>query len=72
MTTLIKVKNKDEYLKSIDTKNGKIEYTNDKSQAKVYTDTWFSDTEIDFIKFHFKNDKRSEELVSYCTYLSTP
>lgn len=72
MTTLIKVKNKDEYLKSIDTKNGKIEYTNDKSQAKVYSDTWFSDTEIDFIKFHFKDDKRSEELVSYCTYLSTP
>ena len=64
MTTLIKVKNKDEFLKSIDTRNGKIEYTNDKSQAKVYTDKWFSDTEIDFIKFHFKNDKRSEELVS--------
>ena len=55
MTTLIKVKNKDEYLKSIDTKNGKIEYTNDKSQAKVYSDMWFSDTEIDFIKFHFKD-----------------
>lgn len=72
MTTLIKVKNKDEFLKSIDTRNGKIEYTNDKSQAKVYTDTWFSDTEIDFIKFHFKDDERSEELVSYCTYLSTP
>ena len=72
MTTLIKVRNKDEYLKSIDTRNGKIEYTNDKSQAKVYTDTWFSDTEIDFIKFHFKDDERSEELVSYCTYLSTP
>ena len=72
MTTLIKVKNKDEYLKSIDTKNGKIEYTNDKRQAKVYSDMWFSDTEIDFIKFHFKDDKRSKELVSYCTYLSTP
>ena len=72
MTTLIKVKNKDEFLKSIDTRNGKIEYTNDKSKAKVYTDTWFSDTEIDFIKFHFKDDERSEELVSYCTYLSTP
>ena len=55
MTTLIKVKNKDEYLKSIDTRNGKIEYTNDKSQVKVYTDMWFSDTEIDFIKFHFKD-----------------
>ena len=38
MTTLIKVRNKDEYLKSIDTRNGKIEYTNDKSQAKVYSD----------------------------------
>ena len=72
MTTLIKVKNKDEYLKSIDTRNGKIEYTNDKSQAKVYSDMWFSDTDIDFIKFHFKDDKRSKELVSYCTYLSTP
>lgn len=72
MTTLIKVKNKDEFLKSIDTRNGKIEYTNDKSQAKVYTDKWFSDTEIDFIKFHFKDDERSKELVSYCTYLSTP
>ena len=55
MTTLIKVRNKDEYLKSIDTKNGKIEYTNDKSQAKIYSDMWFSDTEIDFIKFHFKD-----------------
>ena len=72
MTTLIKVRNKDEYLKSIDTKNGTIEYTNDKRQAKVYSDMWFSDTEIDFIKFHFKDDKRSKELVSYCTYLSTP
>ena len=72
MTTLIKVRNKDEYLKSIDTKNGKIEYTNDKRQAKVYSDMWFSDTDIDFIKFHFKDDKRSKELVSYCTYLSTP
>ena len=69
MTTLIKVRNKDEYLKSIDTRNGKIEYTNDKSQAKVYTDTWFSDTETDFIKFHFKDDERSKELVSYCTYM---
>ena len=69
MTTLIKVKNKDEFLKSIDTRNGKIEYTNDKSQAKVYTDTWFSDTEIDFIKFHFMDDERSKELVSYCTYM---
>ena len=64
MAVLIKVRNKDEFLKSIDTRNGKIEYTNDKSQAKVYTDMWFSDTEIDFIKFHFKNDKSSEELVS--------
>ena len=72
MTTLIKVRNKDEYLKSIDTRNGKIEYTNDKRQAKVYSDMWFSDTDIDFIKFHFKDDKRSKELVSYCTYLSTP
>lgn len=72
MTTLIKVRNKNEYLKSIDTRNGKIEYTNDKSQAKVYSDMWFLDTEIDFIKFHFKDDKRSKELVSYCTYLSTP
>lgn len=72
MTTLIKVKNKDEFLKSIDTRNGKIEYTNDKRQAKVYSDMWFSDTEIDFIKFHFKGDERSKELVSYCTYLSTP
>lgn len=65
MAALIKVRNKDEYLKSIDTKNGKIEYTNDKSQAKRYSDMWFSDTDIDFIKFNFKNDKRSEELVSY-------
>ena len=65
MTTLIKVKNKDEFLKSIDTRNGKIEYTNDKSQAKRYSYMWFSDTDIEFIKFHFKNDKRSEELVSY-------
>ena len=71
MTTLIKVRNKNEYLKSIDTRNEKIEYTNDKSQAKTYPNMWFSDTEIDFIKFHFKDDKRSKELVSYCTYLST-
>lgn len=65
MAALIKVRNKDEYLKSIDTRNGKIEYTNDKSQAKTYSYMWFSDTDIAFIKFHFKNDKRSEELVSY-------
>ena len=65
MAVLIKVRNKDEFLKSIDTRNGKIEYTNDKSQAKRYSYMWFSDTDIEFIKFHFKNDKRSEELIPY-------
>ena len=72
MTTLIKVKNKDKDLKSIDTRDGQIEFTNDKSQAMIYSDMWFSDSEIDFIKFHFKDDEMSKELVSYCTYLSTP
>lgn len=65
MAILIKVGDKDEYLESIDTKNEKIKYTDNMCKAKKYSNSWFSDTDIDFIKFHFKDDKRSQELVSY-------
>lgn len=67
MPIFIRVGNKNEFLKSIDTKDEKIKYTSDMSEAKQYSNSWFSDTDIDFIKFHFKDDKRSQELVSYST-----
>lgn len=44
------------YLKEIDTANGEIFFTNDIKEAKNFTSgSWFSDNQLEFIKFHFKD-----------------
>lgn len=49
---------KGEYVKSLDTKEHKLEFTTDIDKAKNYTNgSWFAETELDFLKFHFKEYK---------------
>lgn len=44
------------FLKSIDSANTDITFTNKASEAKVYNGgEWFADTELEFVKFHFKD-----------------
>jgi len=46
------------YVKSLDTANHKLEFTNDINEANNYTGgTWFAETALDFLKFHFKEHK---------------
>lgn len=44
------------FLKSIDFTTPDITFTNNLSDAKVYNGgEWFADTELEFVKFHFKD-----------------
>lgn len=51
------------YLKEIDTENMVIHFTDNPSEVKQYTNEWFADTELDFIKFHFKDNEIAKQLV---------
>lgn len=54
------LKNKDKglYLKSIDTQNETIEFTDKQSEAKMYSGgEWFATTEKEFAEFHFPQEK---------------
>ena len=54
------------YLKEIDTENMVIHFTDNPSEAKQYTNDWFADTELDFIKFHFKDNETAQQFVRNC------
>ena len=51
------------YLKEVDTKNMVLHFTNHASEAKHYSNEWFADTELEFIKFHFKDNENAKQLV---------
>ena len=54
------------YLKEVDTKDMVIHFTDNPSEAKQYSNEWFADTELDFIKFHFKDNETAKSFVSDC------
>ena len=44
------------YLKDIDSVNTDITFTSDRSEAKLYHGgDWFAETELEYVKFHFKD-----------------
>lgn len=53
------------YLKEVDTKDMVIHFTDYPSNAKKYTNEWFADTDLEFIKFHFKDNEIAKQLVRY-------
>jgi hypothetical protein len=59
---------KGEYVKSLDTENHVLEFTTDANEAKNYTNgSWFAETELDFLRFHFKEFKDTLDTM-YCKY----
>ena len=51
------------YLKEVDTKEMVIHFTDYPSNAKQYSNEWFADTDLEFIKFHFKDNEIAKQLV---------
>lgn len=51
------------YLKEVDTKDMVIHFTDYPSNAKKYSNEWFADTDLEFIKFHFKDNEIAKHLV---------
>ena len=51
------------YLKEVDTKDMVLHFTDYPSEAKRYSNEWFADTELEFIKFHFKDNENAKQLV---------
>ena len=43
-----------------------IHFTDHPSEAKQYTNEWFADTDLEFIKFHFKDNEIAKHLVREC------
>ena len=54
------------FLKEINTEDMVLHFTDNPSEAKQYTNEWFADTELDFIKFHFKDNETAKSFVSDC------
>lgn len=51
------------YLKEVDTKDMVLHFTDYPSNAKKYSNEWFADTDLEFIKFHFKDNEIAKQLV---------
>ena len=51
------------YLKEVDTKDMVIHFTEYPSNAKQYSNEWFAETDLEFIKFHFKDNEIAKQLV---------
>ena len=49
------------FLKEINTEDMVLHFTDHPSEAKQYTNEWFADTELDFIKFHFKDNETAQQ-----------
>ena len=46
------------YLKNIDTQKETIEFTENQSEAKNYTQgKWYAETELEFAQFHFPSEE---------------
>lgn len=44
------------YFEDVDSATGEITFTDNVARAKNYTNgSWFADTELEYIKFHFKD-----------------
>lgn len=54
------------FLKEINTEDMVLHFTDNPSEAKQYTNEWFADTELDFIKFHFKDNETAHSFVRNC------
>lgn len=54
------------FLKEINTEDMVLNFTDNPSEAKQYTNEWFADTELDFIKFHFKDNETAQQFVRNC------
>lgn len=54
------------FLKEINTEDMVLHFTDNPSEAKQYTHEWFADTELDFIKFHFKDNETAQQFVRNC------
>lgn len=52
----LKNKEKQQYVKSINTQEATMEFTNDPHEAKNYANNgeWFADTELEWLQFHMK------------------
>jgi hypothetical protein len=64
----LKNKDKNLYLKNIDTEKETIEFTENVNDAKPYPNgQWFAETELEFAQFHFPQE---EEILSKmeCVY----
>ena len=55
--------NDKKYLKEVDTKDMVLHFTDYPSEAKHYSNEWFADTDLEFIKFHFKDNETAKQLV---------
>lgn len=53
-------------LKEINTEDMVLHFTDNPSEAKQYSNEWFADTELDFIKFHFKDNETAQQFVRNC------
>mgnify|MGYP000127449011 CR=1 FL=1 len=60
--------NGEKFLKEVDTKDMVLHFTDNPLEAKQYTNEWFADTELDFIKFHFKDNETAQQFVRNCIY----
>lgn len=57
------------YVKSLDTEKHQLEFTEDINEAKNYSQgSWFAETELDFLKFHFKEHKDILDTM-YCKFI---
>lgn len=54
------------FLKEINTEDMVLHFTDNPSEAKQYSNEWFADTELDFIKFHFKDNETAQQFVRDC------
>lgn len=57
-----------QFLKAIDNAEGTIEFTDSIKEAKNYSQgSWFAETELDYIKFHFKEEPKAQSLRVFVT-----
>ena len=54
------------FLKEINTEDMVLHFTDNPSEAKQYSNEWFADTALDFIKFHFKDNETAQQFVRNC------
>lgn len=53
---VIKSNRTNKHLKSIDLENGKLEFTSNREEAIKYGDSWKPGTELENLRFNFRND----------------